>query len=345
MAKTKEDETWESVEVPEKENKEEKVEYEVEGEEEKEEIKAEAPEVKTQEEKEEEPQEEEIKAEEVQEEKVEEEVPEELEGIKTKGAQKRIKQLIRQRKERDEQIQQLLNERETLTANLQSRDSESIKLNQLNLQASEKQLTDKMELARSAYLEAFESNNKEKLLQAQEALNEAQSDLKTIGANKYQLEQQAAMQAQVSPPTPMPPQLTPDPRAEEWALENSWFGPDRIMTASALAIDAELKAEGYNTQDDEFYQEIDRRIKETFPQKFTEDYVPETRQQGTTSRPAQVVAGASRSAPSPKKVKLSQSDLRLAEKWNIPIEQYAQEKIKADHAEGGYTNVNMKRGG
>jgi len=58
-----------------------------------------------------------------------------------------------------------------------------------------------------------------------------------------------------------------------------------------------------------------------------------------------VVAGASRSAPNPKKVKLSQNDIRLAEKWNIPIEQYAQEKMKADHSEGGYTNVNMKRGG
>ena len=337
MAKAKEDETWESVEVPEKENKEEKIEYEVEGEEE---IKAEAPEVKTQEEKEEEPQEEEIKAEEVQEEKVEEEVPEELEGIKTKGAQKRIKQLIRQRKERDEQIQQLLHERETLNANLHSRDSESIKLNQLNLQASEKQLTDKMELARSAYLEAFESSNKEKLLQAQEALNEAQTDLKTIGATKYQLEQQAARQAQIIPPTPMPPQPTADPRAEEWALENSWFGPDRIMTAAALAIDAELKAEGYNTNNNDFYTEIDNRIKEAFPHKFKEDKTKTNRTVGKTSEPTQVVSGSSRTSRSSKnKVKLTKEDVRLAQKWGIPLETYAQEKLKTIYAYGEYTTV------
>ena len=85
-------------------------------------------------------------------------------------------------------------------------------------------------------------------------------------------------------------------------------------------------------------------MRENFPQKFNGE--PQiNRQQESTSQPAQVVAGASRSASNSKKVKLSQHDLSLANKWNIPLDKYAQEKMKAEKAEGEYTTVNMQRGG
>ena len=139
-----------------------------------------------------------------------------------------------------------------------------------------------------------------------------------------------------------------DPMAEDWASKNEWFGSDQVMTAASLAIDGQLKEEGYNPTDPEYYTEIDRRIKETFPHKFAAEAAPveEVRRQESTSRPAQVVAGASRSSPgSSKKVKLSKEDIRLANKWNVPLEQYAQEKLKADRADGEYTTINMQRGG
>ena len=114
------------------------------------------------------------------------------------------------------------------------------------------------------------------------------------------------------------------------------------MTAASLAIDGQLKEEGFSPADSEYYTEIDRRIKETFPHKFG----GEIRKQEATSSPAQVVAGASRSSPgSSKKVKLSKEDIRLANKWNVPLEQYAQEKLKADKADGEYTTINTQRGG
>ena len=113
------------------------------------------------------------------------------------------------------------------------------------------------------------------------------------------------------------------------------------MTAAALAIDADLKQEGFSPTEDEYYQEIDSRLKESFPHKYKKE---ETRMQETS--PAQVVAGGTRSTPSSnKKVKLSKEDVRLANKWNIPLEQYAQEKLKATSAEGEYTTINMQRGG
>ena len=282
------------------------------------------------------------KVEEKVEAKAEPEKAPELEGIETKGAEKRIKQLIRQRKERDEQISQLIQQNEQLQSSAQTRESQFNKVSKLNLDATEKQLKDKIDLARGAYTEAFESQDKDKLLKAQESLNEAQSDLKTLTVTKEHFSQpqqpQQPQQQQLQQP------VRADPRAVDWQSDNEWFGKDNVMTASALAIDAELKTEGYNPTDEDFYTEISKRIRSAFPHKFTEKQEQKERNDGS-STPSQVVAGGSRSSPNPKKVKLSQEDVRLANKWNIPLEQYASEKLKTEKADGEYTTINMQRGG
>jgi spore germination cell wall hydrolase CwlJ-like protein len=308
MSEAKED--WGEVEIPNEEQKE--VEFEVEGEEEQVEAKSEP-----------EPQKEEEKA-------------PELEGIETKGAEKRIRQLIRQRKERDEQIAALIQKNEELGNNLRTKDIEVNEVNKLSLNASEKQLNDKLELARSVYMEAFEEGDKERVLKAQEMLNEAQSDLKQVSTAKIRYENQPAP-VQQQPIARPQVQSKNDPLAEEWAAKNSWFGQDNAKTAAALAIDAELKGEGYDPSDEEFYQEIDNRIKKAFSPDVGET---EERVQESPSIPAQVVSGSSRLSPSSSnKVKLSKEDVRLAQKWNIPLEQYAAEKLKVDDAEGSYTNI------
>ena len=309
------DETWEEVDIPENEE----ASYEIE-------------------EEQVEPQ----QAEPVQ----EEEQPQELDGIKTKGAEKRIRQLVRQRKERDEQIAKLLAQNEELSSNLKQKENSFNEVSKLNLDASEKQLTDKVTLARNAYMEAFESGEKEKLLQAQEMLNEAQVDLKHLNLTKAQMEEVVEQpEPEQAAPVQQPVQQTPDPRAEEWAADNEWFGKDKILTVSALTIDQELKAEGYDPDDEEFYQEIDRRLAEAFPHKFKSSEVPveenQNRVQEDTSVPAQVVGSSSRSAPnsSKSKVKLTKEDVRLANKWNIPLETYAAQKLKVAEADGEYTQI------
>ena len=302
---------WGTVEVP---NTEDKVEYEIE---EKEEVVA-KPEAK--------------------EEEINNDEPKELEGIETDGAAKRIRQLVKQRKEKENQVEALLKQNQELNTRLQSKNNEVNNISRHTLDLSEKQLTDKIALAREVYLEAFDEGEKEKLLNAQEMLNEAQNDLKQVTSAKANYERQA--QRPVAQPVQQQQQVAQpaaDPKAEEWAASNDWFGKDNVMTAAALAIDAELKNEGYDPNDSEFYQEIDNRIKNTFPQKFGE---VEERVQESTSTPAQVVSGSSRSSPSSKgKVKLSQEDLRLAEKWNIPLETYAAQKLKVTQADGEYTNI------
>jgi hypothetical protein len=264
--------------------------------------------------------------------------PEELDGIETKGAQKRIRQLVRQRKDREEQIDNLLRKNEELQKVVHLKNSEATEMNKISLDASEKQLTDKIELARAVYLEAFDEGNKEKVLQAQEMLNDAQSDLKSVSLAKQRYVNETAPESQPDPePVADKAVSKPDPRAEDWVAQNSWFGKDNVMTAAALAIDAELKGEGYDPNDEDFYEEINKRIKDTFPQKFEES---EERVQENTSQPAQVVSGSSRSSSrSRSKVKLSQEDIRLAQKWNIPLETYAAEKLKVTQADGEYTDV------
>ena len=276
--------------------------------------------------------------EEIKEDAVEVEEPKELEGIETAGAEKRIRQLVKQRKEREEQVVSLQIQNEELNKKLLGKENEVQSMGKRTLDMSEKQLTDKIALAKEVYLEAFDEGEKEKLLNAQEMLNEAQSDLRAVNSAKARYAQQAqqaveqpvAQQQQV-------PQAVSDPKAEQWASDNNWFGKDNVMTAAALAIDAELKNEGYDPSDNDFYQEIDNRIKTSFPHKFEED---KERVQETTSSPAQVVSGSSRSSPSSrKKIKLSQEDLRLAQKWNIPLETYAAQKLKVHQADGDYTDI------
>ena len=307
-------EEWTEVEAATSDNKEDKVEFEVEEEKSTQAKESPPPEPK------------------------EEKSPEELEGIETKGAQKRIRQLIKQRKDRDDQISQLLKQNEELTGRLSTREQEFNNINKLHLDANEKQLTDKLELARSAYKSAHDEGDTGKILQAQEFLNEAQNDLKALGATKAQFEHQP--QEQVQQPQQQQVQGTAAPKAIEWSQNNDWFGQDRIMTAAALALDAELKEEGFDPSDPEFYKEIDSRIRETFPSKFNAA-VKESSVQEQPSKPAQVVAGASRSTPAPGKVKLTKEDVRLAQNWGIPLEQYAAEKAKVENSDGEYTAIKL----
>jgi len=288
----------------------------------------------------EEPQEEQKPEVEVQKEEVvkeeEEEAPE-LEGIETNGATRRIKKLLFERQELEKHNQALIQKNEELNTNLRTKDKEVNTLGKTSLDASQKQLTDKIELARAVYTEAFEEGDKDRVLKAQEMLNDAQIDLKAVTAaqsNYKEIEEQVVPQQ--ARPQPQRPQRT-DPRAEQWAADNDWFGTDNVMTAAALAIDAELKGEGYDPEDQDFYKEINKRVKSAFPHKFGED---QNRVQETIATPAQVVSGGSRSSPtSSKKVKLSKEDVRLAQKWDIPLERYAAEKLKVDNSEG-YTNIN-----
>ena len=322
-------EEWSTVDVNSDEDKTPKVEFEVE---EEEELEA-APEVKKVEKKQEK----------------EEEQPEELDGIQTKGAEKRIRQLIRQRKERDEELQQLRSEINNLRSAVQERDTQLSSSLKNSIDSTESQLESNIEAAKQLYKQAVESGDTDGMLTAQESMSKAYAEKNRVEQQKAAWEeynralesngQRAAQVAQQQQQT-----QEYDPKAVEWATKNSWFGQDQIMTAAALTIDQELKGEGYDPSDDDFYEEVDNRLRQRYPHKFQDiNSEPETpRLQDTTTSSAQVVAGASRTpktSQSSNKVKLTQEDVRLANKWGIPLEKYAAEKLKVEQADGEYTSV------
>ena len=279
----------------------------------------------------------------------EEEKPKELEGIKTKGAEKRIKQLIRQRKEREEEVQKLREELDALKNSSVQKDLQLSSSLKHNINSHENQLEATIETARQLYKQAVESGDTDGMLQAQENLSKTYAEMSQIDQKKQaweeynkSVEQSQEQHQQAQEASTGTPEY--DPKAVEWAGRNGWFGEDQILTAAALTIDQELKNEGYDPTDDDFYEEIDNRLYSKYPNRFEVETTEETpRLQDTTTNSAQVVAGASRtpktSSNGRNKIKLTQEDVRLANKWGIPLEKYAAEKLKVEQAEGEYTSV------
>ena len=148
----------------------------------------------------------------------------------------------------------------------------------------------------------------------------------TIAADGYARAQRQAESRAQQPPQQAPQQAQepqrqrPDPKAEVWAEKNSWFGNDEAMTFAAFGIHKKLiEDEGFDPQSDDYYNELDSRIKREFPHKFGEE-------QSTGRKPAQTVAGVSRSTKtgrSGKRVKLSQTQVAIAKKLGVPLEEYA----------------------
>jgi len=281
------------------------------------------------------------------EETAESEEQEALEGVETSGAQKRIRQLVQQKKEREAEIEKLIEENKKVQLRLQEREEEYKKLLNTNTESNERQVQERIELAKQTYKRALESGDTEAIVQAQEILSNAQQDSYRIEQFKKDLEKYAVnVQEQEAQSKQQQEQYSSraNRKAMEWARENEWFNADKILTAAALEVDNQLQEEGYSPEEDEYYEEIDRRMADLFPNRFggTVQQEAETPRPKATSSPSQVVAGASLSpkASSGKKVKLTQEDVRLAQKWGISLEQYAAEKLKIESAEeGAYTTI------
>ena len=199
----------------------------------------------------------------------EEEQDQETKGVETSGAQKRIRQLVKQKKEREAEIENLLAQQKEMQTKLQQREEEYKNLLSNNVESNERQVTERLELARAAYRQAVENGDADNILKAQESLNTAQQDnyrltefrqqADSFEPQKFEEQQQVQAAATVS---------DAQRKATNWAAANDWFNQDRVMTAVALEIDNQVQEEGFDPSDDEYYQEIDRRLAAQFPNKF-----------------------------------------------------------------------------
>ena len=135
---------------------------------------------------------------------------------------------------------------------------------------------------------------------------------------RYAQQAQAQVQTQVQQPMPQQQPRRPDPKAENWASRNEWFGTDEAMTYAAFGVHKKLvENEGFDPQSDEYYSELDKRMQSEFPHKL---------RNGESRRPAQTVASVSRSTSgrsSGKKVRLTPSQVAIAKKLGVPLEEYA----------------------
>ncbi len=143
--------------------------------------------------------------------------------------------------------------------------------------------------------------------------------------------QQTAQTAQATPPQPQAAPQVPvraDPKAEEWAENNKWFGENDAMTFAAFGIHKTLvEEEGFDTNSPEYYAEIDKRVREAFPHKFNNIPVEQVVSVSEGRRPQQTVASAVRSSNSGRKtVKLSPSEVAIANKLGVPLNEYAKYK-------------------
>jgi hypothetical protein len=186
---------------------------------------------------------------------------------------------------------------------------------QTQMEQVEKELARAMEIGDTA---AAVEANKRMIALAQESERASQAKV-AQERNKRQAEmqrQQQAQQAQQQQPRQQEVRR-PDPKAEEWAQRNDWFGQDEAKTFAAFGIHKKLvEDEGFDPQSDEYYTELDRRIADTFGGNA----------KNASRRPAQTVAGVSRSnsgRSSGKKVRLTPSQVAIAKKLGVPLEEYA----------------------
>jgi hypothetical protein len=187
--------------------------------------------------------------------------------------------------------------------------------------------------ARKQYKEAYDSGDSDQILDAQEKLSEVTSKLHDLKKYKPPLQEE---ETEVNIATQQAPAVRPEPRALSWQERNTWFGQDTEMTSAALGLHQKLVDSGMDPRSDEYYQRIDSTMRRRFPEYFGDEETtngggkPVTR---TETKPANVVAPASRSTSS-KKIVLKQSEISLAKKFGLTPEQYAKEKLKLEKSNG-----------
>ena len=274
----------------------------------------------------------------------EEEVKEELkEGSKpkedddklesySKGVQKRIAELTKRMRSAERDAQKANKERraaldyaKAVEKKRKSLDSRFGQVNKDYVTQFEKRVKDGMEMAQSELSRAIESGDATAQVNAQKriaALSIDEARLNVMKETTPAEEKPVKLEDAEDLPTETPKQLPdPDPKAQEWAANNTWFGQDRPMTFTAFEIHKDLvEKEGYDPKSNEYYAEVDKRIRLEFPNKF------DIKDTNTSEKPTQTVASAKRVVrPGRKTVKLTSSQVAIAKKLGVPLEEYAKQ--------------------
>jgi hypothetical protein len=244
----------------------------------------------------------------------------------SKGVQSRIAKLTRKMREAERREQAAIEYAKSVEEKRKEMESRFQKTDLDYINKFEKNITTGLESAERELAAAIENQD----AKAQIAANKRIAELTFENARLQQVKQSreqvkdekpvsnfesGQIQQTLSDDIP-----TPDPKAEAWASKNTWFGSNRAMTNTAIEHHKDLENEGYDTRSDEYYQEIDKRMRIDFPSKFGKT----TEEKSST--PVQTVASAQRSVkPGRKTVRLTSSQVAIAKKLGVPLEEYAKQ--------------------
>ena len=243
------------------------------------------------------------------------------------SVQRRIAKLTKKWREAERQKDEAVVYAQTILKKQKDAESKLSKLQPDFVAVTEESINSGVAAAQAKLAAAREAND----LKAE---SEALASISEFGYKKAKLEEtkvaQAAFEKQQSEKKPqvnLPRQTaaagTPDPKAEAWSEKNTWFGKDTAMTYTAFDLHQKITDEGYDPSSDEYYAEIDKRIRLQFPHKFANNSDTAEKQ---TTKPVQTVASAKRSTRSGRKtVRLTPSQVAIAKKLGVPLEEYAKQ--------------------
>jgi hypothetical protein len=229
--------------------------------------------------------------------------------------ERRIKEAaLRERNALEDYAKQLIEENNKLKG--------TVNQNQNTLLEQAKQtVIREIESAKRQYKDAYDSGDTNAIVEAQEALTTAKLRADKVANFKPAPLQERKIPVQVAQ-QPIETQQVRDERAVNWADDNPWFGSDDEMTAFALGLDSKLKKGGVDPQSDEYYEKINSRMRQVFPDQFDDGIKDQPEE--TKRKSSNVVAPATRSTGS-KKIRLTQSQVAIAKKLGVPLETYAKQ--------------------
>jgi hypothetical protein len=241
----------------------------------------------------------------------------------SEGVKKRIAKLTRKMREAERQREEALSYAQSVQREKTQIESRILKTDQRYVSEFETRVSSSLANAKIALKSAIDSQDVDAQVNAQQQIAELTMESARLRSIKAAQQDLPAKEKEV---TITPQQTTQtasvDPKAEDWAVKNNWFGKDSAMTYTAFDLHKKLvEDEGFDPKSDEYYDEIDKRIRLEFPHKFgTKENISTER-----AKPAQVVASANRPSQSGRKktVKLTPSQVAIAKRLGVPLEEYA----------------------
>ena len=238
----------------------------------------------------------------------------------SQSVQRRIDKLTKKMREAERREQAAIDYAKKVQEENKNLQASTLSTSRERITSDEAQIASTEQLLNTAYQKAIEEQNVEKQVEAQQKMAQLAIEKERFRIRKNKLEQEESMKPKEQPtvedaikmadPQAQP---SPDPKAQEWASENKWFGTDKAMTYTAMSLHDEIVAEGFDASSDEYYNEIDRRIRKEFPQKFEDQ-----------NKPTQKVASAVRKTSQGRRtVRLTPSQVAIAKKLGVPLEEYA----------------------